>query len=76
MLGNLFGEVAAIGDRQCGAFALRQAMKIGVTERGRAPRSGGNESVVVILSGGRGGQATSSLCAPSTSFGLSSCLVS
>ena len=33
MLGNLFDEVAAIGNRQCGAFALRQATKIGVTER-------------------------------------------
>ena len=43
---------------------------------GRAPWSGGNESVVVILSDGAGGQATSSLCARSTSFGFSSCPVS
>ena len=42
----------------------------------RGPWSGGNESVVVILSDVRGGQATSSLCARSTSFGLSSCPVS
>jgi|GEM_PF-5067991 len=42
----------------------------------RGPWSGGNESVVVILSDGAGGQATSSLCARSTSFGLSSCPVS
>lgn len=33
MLGNSFDEVTAIGDRQCGAFALRQATKIGVTDR-------------------------------------------
>ena len=31
---------------------------------GRGPRSGGNESVVLLLSDGAGGQATSSLCAP------------
>ena len=43
---------------------------------GRGPWSGGSESVVVILSDGRGGQATSSLWALSTSLGLSSCLVS
>ena len=33
MTGSLLDQVAAIGDRQCGAFALRQAMKVGVTER-------------------------------------------
>ncbi len=33
MLGNLLDEVAAIADRQCGAFALRQATKVTVSER-------------------------------------------
>jgi hypothetical protein len=33
MLGNLLDEVAAIADRQCGAFSLRQTRKIGATER-------------------------------------------
>jgi DNA-binding CsgD family transcriptional regulator len=59
-----------------GIRAIAARLEASQGQVGRAPWSGGNESVVVILSEGAGGQATSSLCARSTSFGLSSCPVS